>query len=157
VEAWALARRGEFRGRRRGVSPVISTIILSAIVIAIGGAVWNYSQGAATVIANDYINGTMTLLNEVIERFAVEHASNSSDGSTLYVWVYNYGEVDITVDVYANSTVSFNSTLDTFVESGEVVKIEVYFTSYPLQTGDEVSIKAHSRRQNNAYYTYYSS
>jgi flagellin-like protein len=152
-----LARRGAFKGIHRGVSPVVATIILSAIVIAIGGAIWNYSQGAATVIANDYVNGTMTLLKEVIERFAVEHASNSSDGVTLYVWVYNYGEVDITVDVYANSTVSYNSTLGTFVETGEIVKIEVYFTDYPLQTGDEVSIKAHSRRQNNAYYTYYSS
>jgi flagellin-like protein len=157
VEVWALAKRGAFKGINRGVSPVVATIILSAIVIAIGGAIWNYSQGAATVIANDYVNGTMTLLKEVIERFAVEHASNSSDGVTLYVWVYNYGEVDITVDVYANSTVSYNSTLDTFVGTGEIVKIEVYFTGVPLQTGDEVSIKAHSRRQNNAYYTYYSS
>lgn len=143
--------------RQRGVSPVVSTIILSAIVIAIGGAIWNYSQGAATVIANDYINGTMSLLKEVIERFSVEHASNSSDGSVLYVWLYNYGEVDITIDVYANSTVSSNSTLGTFIGTGEMVKIEVHFSSYPLQTGDEVSVKAHSRRQNNAYFTYYSS
>jgi flagellin-like protein len=142
---------------RKGVSPVVSTILLSAIVIAIGGAIWNYSQGAATVIANDYVNGTMALLKEVIERFTVEHASNSSDGSVLYVWVYNFGEVDITVDVYANSTVSYNSTFDTFVGTGEIVKIEVAFTDDPLQMGEEVSIKVHSRRQNNAYFTYYSS
>jgi flagellin-like protein len=152
-----LVRRGKFRSMRKGVSPVVSTILLSAIVIAIGGAIWNYSQGAATVIANDYVNGTMALLKEVIERFTVEHASNCSDGSVLYVWVYNFGEVDITVDVYANSTVSYNSTFDTFVGTGEIVKIEVAFTDDPLQMGEEVSIKVHSRRQNNAYFTYYSS
>ena len=144
---------------RRGVTPVIATIILSAVVIAIGGAVWSYSQGAATVISNDYFNGTMTLLNEVIERFTVEHVSNNSDGSILYVWIYNYGDVDIVVDVYANathdSTYYFSSKLGTTVVTSDHVKIEISFQSTPLQPGDEVTIKAHSRRQNNAYIKYY--
>ena len=166
VEVWALARRGEHRCRRRGVSPVVATIILSAIVIAIGGAIWNYSQGAATVIANDYINGTMTLLKEVTERFAVEHVSNSSDGSTLYVWVYNYGDVDIVVDVYANAThhvnltyseYLFNSSQGISIPTLSLAQIEISFSGSSLQLGDEVSVKTHSRRQNNAYYTYYSS
>lgn len=141
--------------RSRGVSPVIATIILSAVVITIGGAVWNYSQGAATVIANDYVNGTLSLLDEVIERFTIEHVSNNSDRDILYVWIYNYGDVDVVIDLYANSTSSFNSTLDTFIASGELVQIEVSFEKNLLTSGDEVAIKAHSRRQNNVYYTYY--
>ena len=142
---------------RRGVTPVVATIILSAVVIAIGGAVWSYAQGAATVIANDYVNGTMGLLNEVVERFTIEHVSNSSDGGILHVWIYNYGDVDIVVDVYANATLSFNSTLGTSVASKALVQIDVIFQNNPLQSGNEVAIKAHSRRQNNAYYTYYAS
>jgi len=141
---------------KRGVTPVISTIILSAVVIAVGGAVWSYSQGAATIIANDYVNGTMTLLNEVIERFTVEHVNNNSDGSILYVWIYNYGDVDIVVDVYANATgEAFNYTLENEVASNALVEVEVSFQATPLQQGQEVAIKAHSRRQNNAYYKYY--
>lgn len=149
---------------RRGITPVVATIILSAVVIAVGGAVWSYSQGAATVIANDYVNGTMSLLNEVIERFTVEHVSNNSDGSILYVWIYNYGDVDVVVDVYANATHYINSThsthyfssnLGTPVVSGGLVKIGISYQANPLQIGDEVALKAHSRRQNNAYYTYY--
>jgi len=141
---------------KRGITPVVATIILSAVVIAVGGAVWSYSQGAATVIANDYINGTMTLLNEVIERFTVEHVSNSSDGETLKVWIYNYGEVDIVVDVYANVTGgAFNSTMEKEVASKALVEVEVSFQADPLQREEEVAIKVHSRRQNNAYYTYY--
>lgn len=141
--------------RSRGVSPVIATIILSAAVITIGAAVWNYSQGAATVIANDYVNGTLSLLNEVIERFKIEHVCSNSDRSLHYVWIYNYGEVDIVIDLYANSTDEYGSTFETAISSGDLAKITVSFTGNPLESGDEVAIKAHSRRQNNAYYKYY--
>jgi flagellin-like protein len=163
VEVWVLAERLRLRGVRRGVSPVVSVIILSAIVIAIGGALWNYSQGAATVIANDYINGTMSLLKEVIERFSVEHASNSSNGGTLHVWVYNYGDVDIIVDVYANAThyvnstyslISCSSNMSNSVVSMGLMKINISFAGNPLQRGDSVALKVHSRRQNNAFYKY---
>jgi flagellin-like protein len=141
--------------RNRGLSPVIATIILSAVVISIGGAIWSYAQGAATVNANQYVDNTMELMNEVIERFAIEHVSNSSDGNTLYVWVYNHGDVDVVVDVYANSTGVYLSTLETTLVSEDLVKVSIDFQSDPLTAGDEVAIKAHSRRQNNAYYTYY--
>lgn len=137
---------------KRGITPVVATIILSAVVIAIGGAVWSYSQGAATVIANDYINGTMTLLNEVIERYAVEHVSNSSDGSILRIWIFNYGDVDVVLDVYVNVTLGGdNSTKGTYVAAEDLEEIQV-FTTPPLERGDEVAIKVHSRRQNNVYY-----
>ncbi len=141
--------------RSRGITPVIATIILSAVVIAVGGAVWSYAQGAATVFANDYVNNTFTLLNEVIERFTIEHVCNSSDLNYLYVWIYNYGEIDIVIDLYANTTDEFGSTLETAISEGELVKITVSFVGDPLESGDEVAIKAHSRRQNNAYYKYY--
>jgi len=143
------------RHKSRGVTPVIATIILSAVVIAVGGAVWSYSQGAATVIANNYVNGTMSLLNEVTERFTIEHVSNNSDRTVLYVWVYNYGEVDIVVDLYVNSTGQFRSVLGTAMASGDLVRIDVSYAGDPLQSGVTVAIKAHSRRQNNAYYEFY--
>jgi len=142
---------------RRGVTPVVATIILSAVVIAIGGAVWSYSQGAATVISNDYFNGTMTLLNEVIERFTVEHVSYIAGNDVLHVWVYNYGDIDIVVDVYASATIDptgyiCKKTLGTEVASGMLVEIEV---SIIIGSGNQVAVKVHSERQNNVYYTYY--
>ena len=144
------------RGRRsRCLAPVISTIILSAVVITVGGAIWSYSQGAATIIANDYVNGTMTLLDEVIERYKIEHVSNNSARTALYVWVFNYGEVDVVVDLYVNSTDQYRSILGTAVASGDLVRIDISYAEDPLQSGAAVAIKAHSRRQNNAYYRYY--
>ena len=147
--------------RRRALSPVIATIILSAVVIAIGGAIWSYASGASIVIANDYVNGTMDLKNEIVERFIVEHATNTSDGSNMSIWVYNYGDVDIIVDVYANasrvnsSTYSFSSNFTIPVTSGSLVEIEIHFSVGSLELGDSVAVKVHSRRQNNAYYKYY--
>ena len=147
--------------KRRALSPVIATIILSAVVIAIGGAIWSYASGASTVIANNYVNGTMDLMNEIVERFVVEHATNTSDGSNMSIWVYNYGDVDIVVDVYANathfnsSTYSYSSNFTNTVTSGSLVEIEVHFSAGALELGDTVSVKVHSRRQNNAYYKYY--
>ncbi len=147
--------------RRRALSPVIATIILSAVVIAIGGAIWSYASGASTVIANDYVNGTMDLKNEIVERFIVEHATNTSDGSNMSIWIYNYGDVDMIVDVYANathvnsSTYSFCSNLTNPISSGSLVEIEIHFSPGALEPGDTVAVKVHSRRQNNAYYKYY--
>jgi hypothetical protein len=135
---------------------VIATIILSAVVIAVGGAIWSYAQGAATSIANDYVNGTLSLLDEVLERFIVEHVTNSSGGITLNVTVCNYGEPDIIVDIYAEVSGGVsNSTLGTSITSSSLVHIPISFQSSHLQSGDVVSIKVHSRRQNNAYYVYY--
>jgi flagellin-like protein len=147
--------------KRRALSPVIATIILSAVVIAIGGAIWSYASGASTVIANDYVNGTLDLMNELVERFVVEHATNTSDGSSMSIWVYNHGDVDIVVDVYANtsrvnsSTSFFCSNLTNPVTSGSLVEIEIDFSPGALELGDTVAVKVHSRRQNNAYYKYY--
>ena len=152
-------RIGRFR-KRRALSPVIATIILSAVVIAIGGAIWSYASGASTVIANDYVNGTLDLMNEIVERFVVEHATNTSDGSNMSIWVYNYGDVDIIVDVYANatsfngSTYSVRSNLTNPVPAGGLIEIEIHFSTGALEPGDTVAVKVHSRRQNNAYYRY---
>ena len=99
-------------------------------------------------------------MNEIVERFVVEHATNTSDGSSMSIWVYNYGDVDIIVDVYANasrvnsSTYFFCSNLTNTVTSGSLVEIEIHFSEGALELGDSVAVKVHSRRQNNAYYRY---
>ncbi|UCD44868.1 MAG: hypothetical protein JSV27_12285 [Candidatus Bathyarchaeota archaeon] len=140
--------------KNKALTPVIATMILSAVVIAVGGAIWAYAQGASTVTANSYIDETFDLLDEVIERFMIEHVTNSSDGTNLTVWVYNFGDVDIVVDLYVNTTTYYTFTLESEVSTGDIESIVVDLSSSPLTSGQEVSIKAHSRRQNNEYYSY---
>jgi len=134
---------------RRALSPVIATVILSGVVLAVGGAIWSYSLGASSVIANSYVNDTL-----VTERFTVEHVTNSSDGSTLSVWIYNYGEPDVVVDVYVYvDDGGSGQSMENLIPSGQIVRVDVALDQ-PLEILDEVSIKVYSRRQNSVYETY---
>jgi flagellin-like protein len=140
--------------KRRGMSPVISSIILTAMVMAIGGAIWSYAQGASSIVADDYVDGVMELLETTAERFTVELVSNNSGCTVLRVWIFNYGDVNVSVDVYANiGESSYSTDLEdpVVVESGALVCANVTVAAV---SGDEVGIKVHSRRQNNAYYVY---
>ena len=139
---------------RRALSPVIATVILSGVVLAVGGAIWSYSLGASSVIANSYVNDTLSLLDEVTERFTVEHINCSSDGSTLSVWIYNYGEPDVVVDVYVYvDDGGSGQSMENLIPSGQIVRVDVALDQ-PLEILDEVSIKVYSRRQNSVYETY---
>jgi len=143
---------------RKALSPVISSLILSAAVIAIGGSIWSFSMGASTVIAEGYVNDTLELVNEVTERFIVEHVCYDSGTDTLNITVYNYGDQQITVDAYANITTTTTSFMETYygkvIQKGESTRIDIS-VSGTVDSGDKASIKIHSRRQNNAYKVYY--
>ncbi len=140
---------------RRALSPVIATVILSGVVLAVGGAIWSYSLGAATVTADVYISDTMRLLYTMQERFAVEHVFYNATDDVLNVWVYNYGEVNVTVDVYMNSTSAFELSDSHLIEAHNTNRVEFNFTSSPLPSHEQVAIKVYSRRQNVAYKRYY--
>ena len=133
---------------------MISSIILSAVVLAVGGSIWFFAQSAATVIAEDYIDEILTLRDEATERFTVEHVANNSDCTELYVWIYNYGDVNVTVDSYAfigNITYSTNQDTPSTIGKNELVLETIAISA---QSGEEIAIKVHSRSQNNAYSTY---
>jgi len=137
---------------KRGTATVISTIMLSAVVIAVGGAVWFYCQSASVLVAKDYVEGVTSLMYEATERFAVEHVGYDSQSQTLRVWLYNYGSTDVVVDVYASVEGSpFVSSLENPVGAKELVDVGI---SLNASSGNEIVVKVVSRRGNNAYYTY---
>jgi len=136
--------------RNRAFSLVISAVILSAVVIAVGSVIWAFSQGAMTITAEDYAESLVNMTDVISERFIVEHVAN--DSSNIFVWVYNYGEVDIVIDVYIDiDGGSSNSILDVGVDSQGLVKVNIPLS---FDSGDEVAVKVVSRRGNNAYYRY---
>lgn len=142
------------RANRKGISPVISEIILAASVLTIGSAVWYFSLGYCSITADTYIDDTLELMNTVIERFTVERVSNSTDALTLKVWINNYGEVAVILDVYAYST---NKTVSTFSESipSRTLKlVTLDYSGQPLEVGENIQIKVYSRRQNIVYSDY---
>ena len=156
VSRWNRIVTREDLGSNRGLSPVIATVVLAGVVLSIGGALWSYSLGAATVTADNYINDTFDMLHEMQERFDVEHAHYDSSTDELKIWIFNYGEVDITIDVYASLNSSISKTsLGSSISASNTTRIDIDFSSNPIPSQEQVAIKVYSRRQNIAYYTYY--
>ena len=132
---------------RRGFSPVISALILSAVVLAIGGGVWAFSQGAMTITAEDYAEAVINMTETISERFIVEHVSYDHDAYTLRIWIYNYGDVDIEVNVtYPENLNGWKKVL-----SKDLEKIDI---GLDVGSGTELGIKVESRRGNDVYYRY---
>jgi len=134
--------------QRHALSAVISTVLLSATVLAIGGMIWNYANGASSVIAYDYHEDSMELIHQIEERIMFEHITNNSTHLTIHL--YNYGEVDVQVDVYANTSSSDLQNPIT-VESKQSACVII-----PLacSSGDNIGLSVYTRRQNIVYYSY---
>jgi flagellin-like protein len=134
--------------KRKGISPVISTIILAGMVFMVGTMVWSYTFGASTWAAENYVNDTLSLVDYVTERFIVEHITTNSSTGALKVWIYNYGDLTITADVYVNTTDgNLGETRKTVIDPLESKMIEVVCTD-PLEIGDYLVVKIVSWRQN---------
>lgn len=133
---------------RRGLSPVIASIILAGTVLAVGISVWTFSYGAAEVIGDDYVEEVLDRVDVVRERFTVAHIAYDV---TLRVWIYNYGSVTIEVDVYVRGDAEGSDTSGTQVESGEIKPVTLNLAA---STGYELTIEVVSRRQNFIYETY---
>lgn len=142
------------RANRKGISPVISEIILAATVLTIGSAVWYFSLGYCSITADSYIDDTLELMNTVIERFTVERVSNSTDALTLKVWINNYGEVAVILDVYAYSSNKTAQTFSVSIPPRTLKLVTLDYSGQPLEVGENIQIKVYSRRQNIVYSDY---
>lgn len=140
---------------RRGVSEVLAAVVLTAVTLTVGSVIWAFAQSATIAATNDYINGTFTTMKDIIERFTVEHVGSNTARTELYVSVYNYGDVPITVDIYATiNGYDYHTDLNIpkTIGSKDYWKATLSITA---SSGSEVAVKVYSRRQNIAYYTYY--
>ena len=134
---------------RKALSPVVASIILCAVVLSLGMSIWSFSYSLTSVLESNYYEGVQVQIDAVGERFTVEHMAYIN--GKLHVWVYNYGYVNITVDVYAEGKEGKPGTMGTVVARGYIVEIEI---SLNAGEGDELSITVMSRRQNFVYATY---
>ena len=70
--------RVESTSKSRAFSPVIAAILISAVVLAVGGAVWAFSQGAMIIAAEDYAESVINMTDTISERFIIEMVSYES-------------------------------------------------------------------------------
>ena len=133
------------RCRRRAFSSVISALILSAVVLGVGGSIWAFSQGAMTIASENYAESVIDLTETISERFIVEQVFYDPD--ILSIWIYNYGEIEIEVKVtYPENTNGWKT-----VSSKELEEIVFGLV---VSSGTELGIKVESRRDNDEIYRF---
>jgi hypothetical protein len=95
------------RRSRRGVSPVISNLILLAAVLGAGMFLWWFALTRTSIATTDYADTVSEGIEKVEERFVIEHVQiiNKTDGGPenydVSVWIYNYGKIDVNItDIY---------------------------------------------------------
>jgi len=136
---------------RRGISPVIATVILCGVVLTIGISVWSLTYSITRSLEDDYYEKVKRQIDAVSERFIVEHISYDNTSGVLNVWVFNYGEIDVQVDVYVRGDSEGRNATGILIPNGQIVAVSV---SLAAEVGDELSITVISRRQNVVYSTY---
>jgi len=136
---------------RKALSPVVATIVLCGVVLTVGISVWSFTYSITRSLEEDYYEGVQRQINAISERFIVEHVSYDNESGVLNVWVFNYGEVDMQVDVYVRGDAEGQNATAISIPHGQMVRITVSLTA---SIGDELSITVMSRRQNVVYATY---
>jgi archaellum component FlaF (FlaF/FlaG flagellin family) len=140
---------------RKALSPVISTLILSAAVLTIGGGVWSFSMGAASSTATDYTYTTTDMVHTIIERLNIELVDYDSTTQDATVWVYNYGSIHIEVDITVTiDGVDYFSTVTTGIDPKTMEDIVVEI-NLGLDSDEMLSVKAETERENVDYEIYY--
>ncbi len=87
----------KFRGNKRALSPVFSTVILVLIVVIGMSAVFSFFVG----YVSDYQSGRGSSVMELLEIEDVFF--NTTDRRSVDVWLYNYGEIEVELEsVFVN-------------------------------------------------------
>ncbi len=100
-----------------------------------------------TITAENYAETMINMTETISERFIIEQVSY--DGTNLHVWVYNYGDVDIEFKIQIGE-MAYTDWID--LASKDMIPVDpIELTASP---GDELNIRAYSRRGNDAYYRF---
>jgi hypothetical protein len=138
---------------RKGLAPVVATIILSGVVLIVGISAWTLTYSISSGLQTSYYEGVESQIETISERFTVEKIGYDNTTETLHVWIYNYGEVDIEVDVYVRGDVEGSNVGATSISRGAFAEITVSFGDF-LSPGSELVVEVISRRQNIVYQPY---
>ncbi len=99
------------------------------------------------ITAEDYAESVINMTDTISERFIVEQVIYDPYTGNLSIWVFNYGDIDIEVNVtYPGNSVSWRKVSSKHLE-------EISFRFIP-GSETEVGIKVESRRENDAYYRF---
>jgi len=112
-------------------------VIISAVVIAVGGAVWAFSQGAMTITAEDYAEAVINMTDTISERFIIEmvwydsvsvtaEGVGAGDASTAIFYLVHFPIVAGSETIYLNTVAQpDDDTVYTLVDETGVITFVV--------------------------------
>ena len=137
--------------RRKGVSPVVSSVLLTAIVVALGTSIFLW----AVLLLDSYSQGisSSNLMSEekLKEDFIVEHAV-LNDTNRVILYVRNVGDIDMKVSsiwVYNSSGILGKVSVNQVVHLEQLVVIDVRIENVSWVVGEVYHIKVVSERGNS--------
>jgi len=118
------------RRSRKGVSPVISNLILIAAALGLGIFVYWFALTRSTIATTDYANVVGTGIEKLEERFVVEHIeikyNISEDNYDVTIWIYNYGKIFVNItDLYLEHTLVNDDPIRQIIKIGEIKPINI--------------------------------
>jgi hypothetical protein len=123
------------------------------MVLVIGATVWGVATGASTVIQNNYYEEVMESVEKIKERFVIENIGVDSALTELRIWVFNYGPIDLTINLIrvtgGNNISSQSDSIS--VSAGEFKLITLEPTEISLMRGLSVTVELRSSRGNKVY------
>ena len=150
--------------RRRGMSSVLTAVLMTAVVISIGMSVWGFAGSAATVMRTDYFDEVMESVYKIKERFRIENiAVNIVAAPSIQVWVLNYGdhEVNITmIKISGGGNESYwyppDNDMDiapngVVLSPGEFGRFNILQGTVEFSKGLNIAVRVESSRENKAY------
>lgn len=83
--------------RKKGISPVISHLILLIGVLSAGMFLWWFSLSRSVTASQTFAEEIGDEIEKIEERFVIEHIliKGSEPDIQVTVWVYNYGKIRI--------------------------------------------------------------
>jgi flagellin-like protein len=142
---------------RRGVSPVISNIILVAAVIVVGFAVLAWTYSTSSSYTTQYSSAVNSDIDKLRERVAFEYIfyNNTTTPKSLSVYIMNFGQVgkvNVTTAYVSNSSwlappfsniqLKFlNTTSTSYLNAGQEGYFVLSLSSITLQTGSSYTVK----------------
>ena len=106
--------------RKKGVSPVISHLILLIGVLSAGMFLWWFSLSRSVTASQTFSEEIGGEIEKIEERFVIEHIliEGSEPDVNVTIWVYNYGKIRI------NATNVYMEHTRKVIPNGQVIKID---------------------------------
>jgi flagellin-like protein len=118
---------------RKGISPIIATVILVLIAVAAGVMLWLWVSGFTSAMPAE-----QQALNERIRIDAVKVEGGSDSNKNVTIYVRNIGKTDVAIGAAyildtSNTIIASNTDTQTLISPGNVEEVTV--SSVQLKSG----------------------